>query len=264
MVVDAMDLFHARTVDAFALVSSDADFTPLVLRLVAGGARVHGFGEAKAPAPFVSACTRFTVVQGSRGARAAGHRRAVPRSRRPAGTTAGPGSAPSARGCAIRRSRPAGARPPPAQRPGRGDRPLRAQARGSERADPGRARRGDGGDLALRCPGPPRPGEPVLGRKDFAPDEIRRAREAADRDPAVTSPTPGRRPRWRTSSSPTRCWPSTGASCTGSARWRARTARPLNEVELIVAALVEGDGRFATTTVIRYAPERSRPGPAAR
>ncbi|WP_029431128.1 NYN domain-containing protein [Blastococcus sp. URHD0036] len=67
IVVDAMDLFHARAVDAFALVSSDADFTPLVLRLVAGGARVHGFGEAKAPAPFVAACTRFTVVQGARG-----------------------------------------------------------------------------------------------------------------------------------------------------------------------------------------------------
>ncbi len=78
VVIDAMDLLHARSVDAFALVSSDADFTPLVQRLVGGGAPVHGFGEAKTPEPFVRACTRFTVVQGTRGgARLAGQVRAA-------------------------------------------------------------------------------------------------------------------------------------------------------------------------------------------
>ncbi|MGY1773425.1 NYN domain-containing protein [Blastococcus sp. SYSU D00813] len=66
VVVDAMDLLHARSVDAFALVSSDADFTPLVLRLVGDGAPVYGFGEAKTPTPFARACTRFTVVPATR------------------------------------------------------------------------------------------------------------------------------------------------------------------------------------------------------
>ena len=33
MVIGAMDLLHDRSVEAFALVSSDADFTPLAMRL---------------------------------------------------------------------------------------------------------------------------------------------------------------------------------------------------------------------------------------
>lgn len=66
MVIDAMDLLHARSVDAFALVSSDADFTPLVLRLLDGGASVYGYGEAKTPKPFVRACSAFTRIGGAR------------------------------------------------------------------------------------------------------------------------------------------------------------------------------------------------------
>jgi uncharacterized protein (TIGR00288 family) len=64
MVIGAMDLFHRRSVDAFALVSSDADFTPLVMHLKARGIKVYGFGEAKAPEPFRAACTQFTIVPG--------------------------------------------------------------------------------------------------------------------------------------------------------------------------------------------------------
>jgi uncharacterized protein (TIGR00288 family) len=64
MVIDAMDLLQAGSVDAFALVSSDADFTPLVMRILADGLKVYGFGERKTPEPFVNACSLFTYVEG--------------------------------------------------------------------------------------------------------------------------------------------------------------------------------------------------------
>ena len=49
MVIDAMDLLYARNLDGFAIVSSDADFTPLVMRLLHRGVKVYGFGEQKTP-----------------------------------------------------------------------------------------------------------------------------------------------------------------------------------------------------------------------
>jgi uncharacterized protein (TIGR00288 family) len=64
MVIDAMDLLYARNLDAFAIVSSDADFTPLVMRLLTDGLRVYGFGAKKTPEPFVNACSQFTFVEG--------------------------------------------------------------------------------------------------------------------------------------------------------------------------------------------------------
>ncbi|HEY5851843.1 MAG TPA: NYN domain-containing protein [Lysobacter sp.] len=63
MVIDAMDLLYARNLDGFAIVSSDADFTPLVMRLLTDGVKVYGFGERKTPAPFVNACTTFLFVE---------------------------------------------------------------------------------------------------------------------------------------------------------------------------------------------------------
>ncbi|MEO5609721.1 MAG: NYN domain-containing protein [Ornithinibacter sp.] len=62
LAVDAVEILHTQRPDAFALVSSDADFTPLVMHLREHGARVYGFGDAKTPAPFQSACTRFLVL----------------------------------------------------------------------------------------------------------------------------------------------------------------------------------------------------------
>jgi len=62
MVIDALDLLHSGVMDGCAIVSSDADFTPLVMRLKASGCSVHGFGERKTPQPFVDACTTFTYV----------------------------------------------------------------------------------------------------------------------------------------------------------------------------------------------------------
>lgn len=62
MVVDALELLYVDRPNAFASVSSDCDFTPLVMHLRAKGAAVFGFGERKTPAPFVNACSRFLYV----------------------------------------------------------------------------------------------------------------------------------------------------------------------------------------------------------
>ncbi len=63
MVIDAMDLLYARNLDGFAIVSSDADFTPLVMRLRSESLKVYGFGEKKTPDPFVKACSTFLYVE---------------------------------------------------------------------------------------------------------------------------------------------------------------------------------------------------------
>ena len=62
MVVDAMALLYNDHPDAFGIVSSDADFTPLVMHLREKGAAVYGFGDTKTPQPFRSACTRFLFL----------------------------------------------------------------------------------------------------------------------------------------------------------------------------------------------------------
>lgn len=63
MTVDAMELFYADQPDAFGIVSSDADFTPLVMHLRSKGAAVYGFGAAQTPKPFVNACSRFLYLE---------------------------------------------------------------------------------------------------------------------------------------------------------------------------------------------------------
>lgn len=62
MVIDAMDLLHSGRFDAFALMSSDSDFTPLAMHLRTRGMQVYGFGKAKTPTAFKSACTTFFHV----------------------------------------------------------------------------------------------------------------------------------------------------------------------------------------------------------
>ena len=63
MVIDAMDMLYARNLDGFAIVSSDADFTPLVMRLRSESLKVYGFGEKKTPEPFVKACSTFLYLE---------------------------------------------------------------------------------------------------------------------------------------------------------------------------------------------------------
>lgn len=62
LVIDAMTLLYTDRPDAFAIASSDADFTPLVMELKEKGAAVYGFGDRKTPMPFQNACTRFLVL----------------------------------------------------------------------------------------------------------------------------------------------------------------------------------------------------------
>ena len=63
MTVDAMELLYTEHPDAFGIVSSDADFTPLVMHLRSKGAAVYGFGAAQTPKPFVNACSRFLYLE---------------------------------------------------------------------------------------------------------------------------------------------------------------------------------------------------------
>jgi len=63
MIIDAMDLLYSGNVDAFALMTSDSDFTPLVQRLLESGVPVYGFGQKKTPQPFVDACTPFIYIE---------------------------------------------------------------------------------------------------------------------------------------------------------------------------------------------------------
>lgn len=63
MIIDAMDLLYSGNVSAFALMTSDSDFTPLVLRILESGMQVFGFGEKKTPLPFVHACSQFIYTE---------------------------------------------------------------------------------------------------------------------------------------------------------------------------------------------------------
>jgi hypothetical protein len=62
MVIEAMDLLHDGDFDAFALMSSDSDFTPLVMRLRAANMLVYGFGKSQTPDAFKHACSVFFHV----------------------------------------------------------------------------------------------------------------------------------------------------------------------------------------------------------
>jgi len=63
MIIDAMDLLYSGNVDAFALMTSDSDFTPLVLRILESGFPVYGFGQEKTPKPFVDSCSPFIYIE---------------------------------------------------------------------------------------------------------------------------------------------------------------------------------------------------------
>lgn len=64
LVIDAMELPYTKNLDGFCIVSSDGDFTPLVMHLRSNGREVYGFGQRKTPEPFVNACTQFSYLEG--------------------------------------------------------------------------------------------------------------------------------------------------------------------------------------------------------
>ncbi|HBR02137.1 MAG TPA: Maebl [Ruminiclostridium sp.] len=63
MIIDAMDILYSNEVEGFCIVSSDSDFTRLVIRLREAGKRVFGIGERKTPSPFIAACDKFTYIE---------------------------------------------------------------------------------------------------------------------------------------------------------------------------------------------------------
>lgn len=63
MLIDAMDLLYSGKFDAFALVSSDSDFTKLASRLREAEIFVFGVGETKTPVSFRNACDDFILTE---------------------------------------------------------------------------------------------------------------------------------------------------------------------------------------------------------
>lgn len=63
MIIDAMDLLYSNKFDAFALVSSDSDFTKLASRLRESEIFVFGVGEKKTPISFRNACDDFIYTE---------------------------------------------------------------------------------------------------------------------------------------------------------------------------------------------------------
>ena len=58
-----MDLLYSGNLDAFAIVSSDSDFTRLATRLRESGKTVYGLGRRRTPASLVAACDRFIYLE---------------------------------------------------------------------------------------------------------------------------------------------------------------------------------------------------------
>lgn len=63
LIIDAMDLLYANNVEAFAIVSSDSDFTSLALRLRESGKKVYGLGRKTTPSSLQNACDRFIALE---------------------------------------------------------------------------------------------------------------------------------------------------------------------------------------------------------
>lgn len=63
LIIDAMDLLYADKYDAFAIVSSDSDFTKLASRLRESEMYVFGVGEMKTPVSFRNSCDDFIFTE---------------------------------------------------------------------------------------------------------------------------------------------------------------------------------------------------------
>ena len=63
LTIDTMDLLHRESYNAFAIVASYSDYTPLAIRLHEDGVFVIGVGERKTPEPFRNACDEFIFLE---------------------------------------------------------------------------------------------------------------------------------------------------------------------------------------------------------
>lgn len=62
LAVDAVELLHTGQYDTFIIMSSDSDYTPLVVKLREAGVRVLGIGKEDAPEAYRSACTNYLCL----------------------------------------------------------------------------------------------------------------------------------------------------------------------------------------------------------
>lgn len=63
LVIDTMNLLHRRLYDAFVIVASDSDYTPLAINLHESGVYVMGVGEKKTPEAFRNSCDEFIFLE---------------------------------------------------------------------------------------------------------------------------------------------------------------------------------------------------------
>ncbi len=63
LVIDAINLLHKTIYDAFVIVASDSDYTPLAISLHESGVYVIGVGEKKTPEAFRNSCDEFVFLE---------------------------------------------------------------------------------------------------------------------------------------------------------------------------------------------------------
>ena len=63
LVIDAINLLHKNIYDAFVIVASDSDYTPLAINLHESGVYVIGVGERKTPESFRNSCDEFIFLE---------------------------------------------------------------------------------------------------------------------------------------------------------------------------------------------------------
>lgn len=63
LVIDTIVLLYTNIYDAFVIVSSDSDYTPLAIKLHESGVYVMGVGEMTTPVSFRNACDEFLFLE---------------------------------------------------------------------------------------------------------------------------------------------------------------------------------------------------------
>lgn len=63
LVIDAINLLHKEIYDAFVIVATDSDYTPLAINLRESGVSVMGVGRKETPKSFVNSCDEFVFLE---------------------------------------------------------------------------------------------------------------------------------------------------------------------------------------------------------
>ncbi|MCD8117899.1 MAG: NYN domain-containing protein [Lachnospiraceae bacterium] len=63
LVIDTIELLYRELYDAFVIVASDSDYTPLAIKLHESGVYVIGVGEKNTPEAFRNACDEFIFLE---------------------------------------------------------------------------------------------------------------------------------------------------------------------------------------------------------